>query len=369
MLSRCVGTRSAVSAFLGGRGRRVRRLALGFLIISATPATSSFAQTALPPVTVGGGLQTSFFHTEPNPGISTDEFLVNSVRLYVNGSATEDIKFMFNTEYEGGTNEIGVLDAVARFEPDPMFNIWAGRFLPPSDRANLYGPYYSHHWATFTDGVQDGYPFISAGRSNGVAYWGDFADGRLKLSGGAFDGASATGNSDVIGAGRVQYDFWDTEPGYYLNGNYYGDKDLLALGGAFQVQSGNVATTADFLLEKQFDNEGVVSVESQYSYYDALGGYDGNYRLSRGAYILGAYMFPQQVGIGKFEILGKYAFADFTRGITLADIDYDQKTTEFNFSYIMRAHNARLMFVFLDTDFSGVKTDFWRAGAGIQIQM
>ena len=50
----------------------------------------------------------------------------------------------------------------------PGFNVWSGRFLPPSDRANLYGPYYAHHWAVYTDGIQDGYPFIFQGRDNGA---------------------------------------------------------------------------------------------------------------------------------------------------------------------------------------------------------
>ena len=33
-------------------------------------------------------------------------------------------------------------------------------------------------------------------------------------------------------AGLVQVDFWDAEDGYYLNGTYYGDKNLLAIGAA-----------------------------------------------------------------------------------------------------------------------------------------
>src|SRR6478736_2572956 len=111
-------------------------------------------------------------------GDATDAFLLDSLRLYVSGSVTKQIKFMVNTEYDGG-NHIDVMDAAAQFEFSPKFNIWAGRFLPPSDRANLYGPYYAHHWAVFTDSVQDGYPTVATGRNNGVVYWGDF--GKVKL--------------------------------------------------------------------------------------------------------------------------------------------------------------------------------------------
>ena len=140
------------------------------VLLAASPL---LAQTALPPVTIGAGLQTSFVHDSPDAGDSTDKFLLGSARLYLSGPVTDKIKFMFNSEYDGASNKIGVMDAVARFEMSPKVNIWAGRFLPPSDRANLYGPYYSHHWAVYTDGIQDGYPFIFQGRDNGVVtYWG-----------------------------------------------------------------------------------------------------------------------------------------------------------------------------------------------------
>jgi hypothetical protein len=286
----------------------------------------------------------------------------------VNGPVTSTIKFMFNTEYDGGNNKIGVLDAVARIEFSPKFNIWMGRFLPPSDRANLYGPYYSHEWAVYTDGIQDGYPFVATGRDNGVAYWGDYAGGKVKVSAGAFDGSSLSGgkNADILGAARVQVDLWDPEPGYYLNGTYYGGKNLLAIGGAVQAQSGNTASSVDFLLERKLPGGGVVSIESEYANYDKLGGYDGNYLSSDGAYVLGAFLFPKAVGAGKFEVLGKFAKANFSKGITA---DYDQKTTEFNLNYIIKEFNARVMFFVKDTKFSAIKTDNLQVGVGLQIQM
>jgi hypothetical protein len=272
---------------------------------------------------------------------------------------------MFNTEYDGASNHIGVLDAVARFEFSSKFNIWAGRFLPPSDRANLYGPYYAHHWAVYTDGIQDGYPFIFQGRDNGIVYWGDFAK-KVKVSVGAFDGPTATGNRKVLAAARVQIDLWDPEEGYYLNGTYYGDKNLLAIGGATQVQDGHTATTVDFLMEKKVLNGGAFGLEGEYSNYNRLGGYDASYAKSQGAYGLASFLFPKQVGVGKFELLGKYAKADFTHGVRPS---YNQKTTEVNFNYVMKQFNARIMSFFKDTRFNRERTDFWQAGVGLQIQM
>ena len=133
-------------------------------------------------------MQSSYVHTAEDDADGRDNFPLNSVRLYVSGTAAPKIKVMFNTEYNASENDVEVLDAAGQFAFSGKFNVWVGRFLPPSDRANLYGPYYSHHWAVYTDGVQDGYPFIFQGRANGAMYWGQF--GKVKLSGGAFDGAS-----------------------------------------------------------------------------------------------------------------------------------------------------------------------------------
>jgi len=132
-----------------------RRCAPALLLLSGSLVLTSpsRAQVTLGPVTVGGGLRTSYVHNEPDGSNSTDKFQADDVRLYVNGPVTDKIKFMFNTDYDGATDHVAVLDAVARFEFSSKFNIWAGRFLEPSDRANLYGPFYAHNWAVYTDGI------------------------------------------------------------------------------------------------------------------------------------------------------------------------------------------------------------------------
>ena len=196
-------------------------------------------------------VRTSFSHDEVDaPGTiddyEADDFALNSARLYFSGKATENIGIMFNTEFDG--NDVYVLDAVAQFSFSDQLNIWAGRFLAPSDRANLYGPYYASHWGVYVDGIQDGYPMVAGGRSEGVMYWGQF--GIVKVSAGAFDVPSTSNSTDVLSAARVQVNLWDQEAGYYLNGTYYGEKDLLTFGVAAQNADGENAYSVDFLFEK-----------------------------------------------------------------------------------------------------------------------
>ncbi len=371
------------------RGARVERgrpggptaallLALAGWLGAAGALHAQDAETEEPPpplpITIGGGLQTSFLHRTSDDADASDHFRVNSLRLYLNGAATNKIKFMVNTDLDyGGSlgapgpqgSEFQILDAVAQFEMSDTFNVWVGRFLPPSDRANLYGPFYAHHWGVYADGVQDGYPFVFQGRDNGAAWWGQFD--KVKLSAGAFDGRSATGNSSLIGAGRVQVNFWDPEPGYYLNSTYYGERNILAIGIAGQTQAdAGTAWSADFLVERKVGDGGAASLEAEWARYDKLGGYDPRYLTNDGGYVLAAYLFPQRVGEGQFELLGKYARARFREGLMA---DYDQTTTEINLNYVIRQFNARVMIFVKDTAFTAVNPDDLQVGLGLQLQM
>ena len=166
-------------------------------------------------------------------------------------------------------------------------------------------------------------------------------------------------------------DFWDAEDGYYLNGTYYGAKNLLAVGIAGQIQgSDKSAWNVDFLLEKKVKGGGAFTVESQYNNYSQLGGYNARYGESDGAYGLASFLFPPAMGMtGKFEVLGKYAQANFTKGLTALDQDYNQKTTEFNFNYIIKDFNARVMFFYKGTKFDAVMKDNTQVGVGIQLQI
>ena len=139
-------------------------------------AALPFAQASAGDVSVGGGVRTSFsatdFDDDEGGSTSSSDFVLNSARLYISGHAAENIGFMLNTEYNQSDETIRVIDAAAQFSfSGGTHNIWVGRFLPPSDRANLYGPYYASNWAVYQDGVQDGYPFETEGRDDGVMYW------------------------------------------------------------------------------------------------------------------------------------------------------------------------------------------------------
>ncbi len=345
----------------------IRYWPLWLLVWAVSPL---HAQAFEPTFTVGAGIQTNYDHSATDGAQSVDQFQLGHARLYFSGDVTNHISAMLNTDYQSSTNSMEILDGVVELHGSPKVNVWLGRFLPPSDRANLHGPFYSNEWDVFTDGIQDGYPFVFQGRDNGAAYWGDFKAGpaKIKASAGAFDGTSADDKNSLIWASRVQIDLWDPENGYYLNGTYYGDKNLLAIAGATQVQSGKTATTADFLMERKVPGGGAFTIESEYSRYNGLGGYDANYPKSEGAYGLASFLIPKHVGTGKFELLGKYAIAEYT-GRYNGPSSYRQNTAEVNFNYILKQFDARIMSFYRNASYSAVTANNWQAGVGLQIQL
>jgi hypothetical protein len=367
----------------GSPTSRIARARALIAVLLAACVSSAAGETvqpipALPPITVGVGLQTSIYDCEKSciyspSTASGDEssvqgIAVDSIRLYIDGSVTNTLKLTFNTEYTGsgsgpGDNKVEVMDAIGRFEYNNYFNLWAGRFLPPSDRANLYGPYYANDWAPYADGVAGFYPNVAVGRDNGVAYWGDF--GMLKVQVGVFDGEtvnSATADkSKLVYAGRLTMDFWEKESGYYINGTYFGDKDVLALGVATQSQDSKTTASVDALMEKKLPNLGVVTIEAEYNRDNGL----TSVPSSDGWYGLAAYMFPVAVGIGKIQILGKYS----KKTIDTLPVNDKLKTTEVNLNYIIKGFSARVGFYYLNQKDQNLGTSPNEFGLKLQLQI
>jgi hypothetical protein len=309
-------------------------------------------------ISVGFGARGSFTGSNaPNGGTSnTNNFSLDSARIFLSGSLNQYIKGMLNTEKDIAGEGFQVIDGNVQLSVLPEVTIWAGRFLSPSDRANMAGPYYSlggGYWSGIASryGYNGGY----IGRDDGVAVVGTALDGMVNYSIGAFEGntefkiapvtvgTTRTGSDDLMYAGRVQLDLWDPEPGYYGTGNYLGGKDILAVGIAGRQQGGGaVSATAtgdyssysiDFLLEKKDVGPGAISLEAAYYDYDT----GGVFLSEQGkAYSAGAgYIFNDKIGWGQFQPYLRYQKFQPDSGI-------DDKRSDFGTAYIIDGYNAQL---------------------------
>lgn len=320
-------------------------------------------------VSVGFGMRASYGYAENAAANGVDDahnFALENGRLYFSGSLNKYIKGMFNTEKDIAGQPMQVIDANVQISIMPELTLWAGRFLSPSDRANMAGPFYSlggGYWA----GIASRYGFNGGyiGRDDGVALVGTAFDGMVSYSFGAFEGNTAfklngaafntaafrQGEDGLMYAGRLQVDFWDAEPGYYGTGNYLGGKDILAIGlagrtqknGAYSaVQTGDYSSySVDFLLEKKDIGPGAVSVEAAYYDYDT----DGVFLGEQGkAYSAGAgYIFNDVVGWGKFQPYARYQKFK-------ADTATDTKAYDLGLAYIIDGYNAQISGFYRNTE-------------------
>jgi hypothetical protein len=329
-------------------------------------------------ISIGAGARASFTTIEdaaPNGNDWSSDFNLDNARLYFNGQIHEMIKFELNTECvfcgNSALEEFVLLDAIAKFEFSPALNIWAGRLLVPAERQELNGPFYSTTYDAYKTPF---YPsdfsveFGSGGagvyaRDHGVNLWGAIGpEGALQYVFGVFNGLeSSTGSGpnqddNVLFGARVAYNFLSVEknPGYYTSGTYYGGGgDIFTLGFAMQYQedgTGSFTNPGDFfgfsidaLYEATLANKLVLTFNGEYKNFDSDystaaftdGGacfcmFDGDsYSL------VGLVMFPETIGIGKFQPYIRYTEVS-------PDNSSGRDEIEGGVNYIIDGHNARI---------------------------
>jgi hypothetical protein len=361
--------------------------ALAAGLLAAAPASAGqkweFGPDAW--LSVGAGMRASYTHDEDAD--DEDDFTLNSARIFVNGQFTKVVGFTFNTEIDvdsdGDINDIRMMDAILRLEFNDAFNIYGGRMLAPSDRANLDGPYYLGTWEYPLVSIMN-YPAIFQGRDNGAAAWGYVADKRLYYAAGVFAGCtdedSSCYNDDAdspLLAARFTYNFWDRESGYYTSSDYYGEKEVLAIGlvGQFQADAvtglgGETADYAafniDFLMQKRVFGNHVFTLEGAYYYSDTegvlttvpTGVVDGD-----GFFVLTSFLIDHKVGIGKFQPVFRYQEYSFDNA---AISDFSEWSIGTN--YIIKGHDARLSAIYSELDSDDPDGDTERFIAGVQLQ-
>jgi len=336
-------------------------------------------------ISIGMGIRTKLQTVQdagPSGGYGTD-FGVDNARVYINGKIHKYVGFTFNTEcfncavgggpgFAGNSN-MGLIDAIGKFEFNDVVNLWVGRTLVPGERGELNGPFYHAVYegfktpfnsADFSGGFGNGGAGVY-GRDNGAVFWGSILDHHLSYSAGVFTGLRSTTNvgpnqSDtLLYAGRVTYNVFNKEdnPGYYTSGTYYGTAGhILAIAGGLNYQANGAGSAlaksdmtifvADVLWELPLGKDmsgGVITVNGEFKNYTA--GYDTTvasaspdcFCMFRGqSYTMyGLYLFPGEIGIGRVQ-----PYARFTA--ISPDQSSAREETEFGANYIISGHNARI---------------------------
>ncbi len=343
-------------------------------------------------LTLGLWMRTSFTSADdgaPNGSSRSKDFAVDSIRIITSGKITKQIGGMVNFERQSDES-MRLLDVVAQFELMDGLNLWFGRMLPPTDRANLAGPYFANVWEY---PMVSQYPNAFTGRDDGALLWGNVMGGKLLYAVGAYQGknrgAGLSNDSDkLLYAGRLAYSFWDAELGYYGTNTYYGGKEVFTVGAAVQTQKNGVgiagaegdytAWNVDALFETKLAGGGVVTLEGAYYDYDTDGISDtspavaaacglvnanncGGATEGEAFLMTAAYLIPGKFGIGQFQPYARYQ--EFDPQVGSKSDQWDLGVT-----YVMAGHNARITAVYSDMDPGGAAKSIDKFIVGVQLQ-
>ena len=287
------------------------------------------------------------------------EFELESIRLYFNGQLLPGLTFELNLDKHYSEESARLIDGLVKLRINQALNLKLGRFIPPSDRSNLSGPYFLGFWHF---PMVQRYPNLAAGRDEGIAAWGQTGGGEFTWQAGLFDGFHES--NKPLFTSRLAYNFLDPEPGYYTSSTYYGSKDILALGAVFMKQkmpddrldftAGNV----DLLFEKKMPGNHALTLES--AWYDYESESDLLQPQGDGLMVLAAWLFPPAYRSGRFRFAARNQHFD--------DPKYgEEEHLAFALDYILRGHDARISLTHtrIDSEFS---EDFDHLNLGIQIQ-
>lgn len=326
-------------------------------------------------ISVGGGLRTSYLAAEDmaaNGSSYSNDWVLDNTRLYFNGRGHKYIGFEVNTDIQNtylrpfvtdnDAVQFRLLDAIAKFGDGGALNCWVGRMLPPSDRANLSGPFFIN---TYDFPFVSNLPAIFDGRQDGAVLWGLVLNQKLKYQVGLYDGA----NSIVGGANpsdapqfnaRLVYNFLDAEPGYYNQSTYYGQKEILAIGATVIHQNNGIFSatdgvsdfnswTVDLLYETKLASGGVFTCNTAYYDYDTnvttndanANTLDGRAWLAEVGYLLASDL---RIGclVGRLRPLFRWQAYNRTFSQVSATSAAITRGTDLELQYVIAGSNARL---------------------------
>jgi hypothetical protein len=239
-------------------------MAAAFLALQASPARAQVQVSAGQDVTFKFGALAQFQAdtvTNPETDDRTTNLFIRRIRLIVGGQIAKNITFFIETDapnlgktVSGEKNispSVIVQDAYAEFKLRDELMIDAGLMYVPFSRNYLQagGTLLAIDYGAFTF-VSSAPTDATNGRDTGFEARGYLLDNRLEYRAGMFQGVRDDRSTNPLRyAGRVQYNFFDTETAFFYTGTSLGTKRSLAVGAAFDTQEHYHAYAVDTFVD------------------------------------------------------------------------------------------------------------------------
>jgi hypothetical protein len=370
------------------------------------PAPSSPPPASEKALSIGGAMRFGLILQDPDQPKKMSEIHLdqggysNAFELRLHGDVTDYFSWTanFNALIDGdglgsaiiGTGkgatfaDFSIEDLIAQFKAVNEFQIWAGRLLVPSDRANFSGPFFMSPWnypGFYIAGAAPIGPMEGPnGRNQGATVWGNVADDKLKYFVGVYgidqggpNIATNPATANPFYSARVSYTLQGSEPGYFGSSTYYGDKNIVTIGvgGQYQKDGSENPTTkaptdtfigmADILAEENVAGAGTFTFEGQfYAFNDGynFGNSAGLFAPREAFYALVSYLTPEPLGAGKIQPMVRWQ----------QTINPQWTIVDAALAYVMKEYDARLVLTYehIDTASDGGVSNSLQFGVQLQ---
>jgi hypothetical protein len=245
-------------------------------------------------IKLGFLLQPAYEFTDQSPTAdeASQTFFLRRARLMVGMSLGSMFELFVETETAnlgraagpapggGVASTVGanIQDAFITWKPLEQFKLDAGLILIPLSHNGLQGATTLYSWDYYAYSFQqNGALGNYVGRDTGVQVRGLLFE-HLEYRLGAFTGrrvvpapmmmeAVPMSRTALRVAGRVQYNFFDAESGFFYAGTYHGAKRVLSVGGGFDLQSDYRSFAGDVFLDWPLGTN-VVTAQADVVRYD-----------------------------------------------------------------------------------------------------
>ena len=278
-----------------------------------------------------------------------ENLFLRRARFIMGGQVAKNVTFFFETDNPNlgkvpkalGTGFI-VQDAYLEWKIADAFALDGGLILIPMSRNGLQSAasQLSIDYGTFTF-LNSAPTQSSVGRDTGFQAKGYLVDKHLEYRIGAFQGfrnpavAGLDGGSrnSFRSAGRLQYNFLDTEVGPFYTGTYLGKKKILSIGAGYDTQSYYNAYSGDLFFDLPVGTAGGVTGQFDWVHWDGEKTFTALAQQSDwfgelGFFLAGAKTQPYV----KYE-KQSFALSDSTKG---------QKRFQVGFNYYVSGQNLKV---------------------------
>lgn len=231
-------------------------LMMGLILLPSLAGSVELYRDGDISLSIGYWAQGWYQYVDPENGEELNDFMIRRTYFSVKGTATPELSFFMH--YAGDrigqdgldNSSYGLGTGLALRDAWVSYKVLGNDFMVQAGR--MYIPFTRNYGTTSTKalltteldwgqgGIRSGIFYPSkVGRDDNITLWGNVLEDKLQyrlMAGEGAESSAANPDDNLRFAGRLSFNLFDTETGWFNKSTNLGQKKILAIGGGFDYQ-------------------------------------------------------------------------------------------------------------------------------------